>query len=150
MNKKTLITATLGLSLLVSGTALAANYSSPGEIVSNLTQTPIEKVYEEKSAGKSYGQIAQEQEVFEQFKEEMVEYKNEVINQRVSEGIITEENAEDFKKEMEARIANCDGTPNPDQERLGQKYGGGLGFGKGNGGGYGQGRGMGFNSEQSN
>lgn len=79
--------------------------------------------------------------VLDEFKNEMVEYKNSVIDERVAEGTLTKEEADEFKKELAERVADCDGTPDPDRERLGQKFGGGIGFGRGNGQGLGNGYG---------
>lgn len=51
-----------------------------------------------------------------------IEEKKEVIEQRVDEGIITEEEAEI----IESKLENCDGTS---QEKIGQEYG--ICFGQG-------------------
>lgn len=78
----------------------------------------------------------------------MLEYKKAVIDERVKSGVISQENGDALKKAIDERMALCTGTPGANQERLGQKFGGGMGFGKGQGGrGMGQGQmgqGMGF------
>ncbi|QGU94035.1 hypothetical protein GOM49_01790 [Clostridium bovifaecis] len=155
MNKKTIMGTAIALTLLVSGTALAANYSSPADIISDLTKSTSDKVYEQRVEGKSYGEIAADNGVLDEFKNEMVKYKSSVIDERVAEGTLTKEEADAFKKELAERVADCDGTPDPNRERLGQKFGGGMGFAKDNdqglGNGYGRmnsgrmGAGRGFN-----
>jgi hypothetical protein len=144
MNKKILAGTTIALSLLVSGTALAASYGSPAEIVSGLTGKTTQQVYEQRATGKTYGQIASDSGKLADFQKEMLEYKKSIIEQRVKDGTMTKENGDAFLKELEQRIADCDGTPDPNRERLGQKYGGGIGFCGGQGQGQGQGQGMGF------
>lgn len=144
MNKKMLIGSIVGLSLLVSGTALAAAYKTPAQSVSDLTNIPVEKLYEQRAEGKTYGEIAKDNGVLDQFKDEMLKNKFEIIDQRVKDGRITAEDAEAFKKELQERVADCDGTPSGDKTRLGQKYGGGMGFGAGMGQGQGRGAGRGM------
>jgi hypothetical protein len=67
-----------------------------------------------------------------------IEEKQDIVQNKVNDGSISEEAAEGFLSELQARMAECeqtcDGTPNIDRERLGQKYGiGGFGFGKNTG-----------------
>jgi len=146
MNKKMLIGSIVGLSLIVSGTAFAATYKTPAQSVSDLTQIPVEKLYEERTAGKTYGEIANDNGVLDQFKDEMLQNKFQIIDERVKEGKITQENADAFKKAMEERMTDCDGTPDPNKTKLGQQFGGGMKFGGGMGQGQGQGAGMGQGS----
>jgi hypothetical protein len=142
MNKKMLIGTTIALSMLVSGTALAASFNSPAEIVSGLTKISVDKVNEQRAAGKTYGEIAKDNEVLKQFKDEMLKYKSSIIDQRVKDGTISAKDADAFKKQIAQRITDCDGTPNPNSQGLGRKYGCGMGFGKGQGQGMGYGRGL--------
>lgn len=60
-----------------------------------------------------------------------IEEKKEILEQRVEEGTITKEQA----NEIETKLENCDGTK---QEKIGQEYGVCFGQGNGEGKGYGQ------------
>lgn len=146
MKKRTLIVLTIAVSLLMATAVMAATYSNPAQIISELTGKSEADVTARRTQGVTYGQLAQEDGVLDQFKSNMLEYKKEIIDERVSQGIITEEQGANIKKAMEERISACTGTPDPNRERLGQKSGGGLRFGAGQGQGQGQGfggRGMG-------
>ncbi|MDK2823450.1 MAG: hypothetical protein PWQ67_612 [Clostridia bacterium] len=142
--KSTIIITTFVLSLFMATVAFAATYTHPSEMVANLTGKTQDEVFNLRSQGKTYGQIAQENGVLEQFKNNMLEYKKAIIDERVNQGLITKENGEAIKKALEERIAICNGTPDPNRMPLGQQFGGGLGFGRGQGRGMGMGRGMGF------
>lgn len=144
MNKKRIIGTIIGLSVLVSGTAFAATFKTPAESVSDLTQIPVEKLYEERQQGKTYGEIANENGVLDQFKDEMLQNKFAIIDERVEEGRITAEDAEALKSQLKERMENCDGTPDGDRARLGLGFGGGMGQGAGRGRGCGFGGGMGY------
>lgn len=133
MKKKRFAVVTLALMLLVPAMAFASGYSSPAEIISELKGISVETVTAEKAEGKTYGEIAQENGVLDTFKEKMLEYKYSIIDQRVKDGVITSENGAAIKKAMKERVTACDGTPDPDRERLGQQFGGGLKFGNGQG-----------------
>jgi len=142
MKKKTLVLiGTAALSVVLTTAAFAANYANPGEIVSALTGKTQVEITTERSQGKTYGQIAQENGKLEQFQNEMLEYKKSLIDERVKAGVISEENGQALKKAIEERMAACTGTPGANQERLAQKFGGGMGFGKGQGMGFGKGMG---------
>lgn len=69
--------------------------------------------------------------------DEMLAAKTEILEQRVEEGVITQEQADEILTVLEERAATCDGIPDEDRERLGQTYGQGLGFGRN-----GQGKGL--------
>lgn len=142
-----LIFSILALTVLITSASFAAGYTNPGEIVSALTgKTPAE-VYTERSEGKTYGQIANDNGQLDQFRKEMQEYKKAIIDERVNSGVISRERGETLKKAIDERIAACTGTPGANQGCFGQGFGRGMGFGKGQGGnglGQGMGRGMGF------
>ncbi|MFZ5753210.1 MAG: DUF2680 domain-containing protein [Bacillota bacterium] len=143
MKKRSLIILTVSLMVLFTTAVFAATYSNPAQIISGLTGKTEADVYAQRSQGKTFGQIAQENGVFDQFKSDMLQYKKEIIDQRVASGTITKEKGEAIKKALDERIAACTGTPDPNRDRLGQKFGGGLGFGKGQSRGMGRGMGMG-------
>ncbi|KJS82935.1 MAG: hypothetical protein JM58_13735 [Peptococcaceae bacterium BICA1-8] len=145
MKKKTLILiAAALLTVVFSAAAFAASYVNPGELVSGLTGKSEAEIYTERSQGKTFGQIAEDNGQLDKFRSEMQEYKKEIIDERVKAGVISKENGEALKKAIEERIAACTGTPGANQERLGQQFGGGMKFGGGQGGGFGKGMGQGM------
>ena len=107
-------------------------------------------IFAQRTQGKTFGQVAQENGVLDQFESEMLKYKKEIIDERVAGGAITKETGESIKQALDERIGSCEGTPGANQDRLGQKFGGGMGFGQGQnqGQGRGMGRGMGFGFSQ--
>jgi hypothetical protein len=68
----------------------------------------------------------------------MLVQKKAVLDQRVKDGKLTQEQADTIYQAIEANQANCDGTGGA---RIGQKNG--VGFGQGMGKGMGQGNGSG-------
>lgn len=76
--------------------------------------------------------------------EEMLDAKAEILQQRVEEGIISQEEADEVMEALEERAANCVGSPKADRERLGQTIARGLGFGRTEPRGEGKGPGNGF------
>ncbi len=105
----------------ISLTALAASGSgTPAEIVAGLTGKTVESVTEEKTeSGATYGALAGEYGVLEQFKAQMLERRKAQLEERVAAGTMTRERADAALAAMEANQANCDGTGS-----------GGAGFGK--------------------
>ncbi|MDD4296100.1 MAG: DUF2680 domain-containing protein [Ruminiclostridium sp.] len=136
----TVLTLTAGLV-----TAFAASqYTTPAEAVAGLSKREVQSVIEERAqTGKSYGTIANEAGVLDEFKEEMLEMKKDVIAARVADGTMTEEQADAIIARIEENQANCDGT-GADCGQKGKGLGAGARFGQGNGQDRGkQGRGMG-------
>lgn len=78
--------------------------------------------------------IASESGCSEEFKEEMLNSKKEVLAQKVAEGIITQERSDEIIKALEENAATCDGSGSA---RIGQEYGVGFGVGSGSGNGSG-------------
>ena len=120
--------ALAGAIVLVVGatsiTALAASsYNTPAEIVAGLTGKSVESVTTEKTeTGDTYGALADEYRVLDQFKTKMLEQKKAYLAERVAAGTIAQERADAIIAAMEANQANCDGTGS-----------GGTGYGAGNG-----------------
>lgn len=121
-----------------SGTAFAATAMTPAEIVSGLTGESVEELYKERSAGKTYGTIANEAGKLEEFKAQILEQKKAVLDQRVRDGRLTQEQADKIYNSIKNNQATCDGTGSAG---IGKKYG--AGFGQGSGMGLGQGTGNG-------
>jgi hypothetical protein len=129
--------AVLVLSAL-SVTALAvAAYESPAEAVAGLTGRPVDDVIEEKTeTGNTYGQIANDAGVLDEFKASLLEMKKDILDAKVAEGKLTQADADEIMAAIEANMATCDGTGGA---KVGQSYGAGFGSGScglGNGNGY--------------
>ena len=113
--------------------AYASDFSTPADITSELTGKTVESLREERQAGKTYGQMAKDAGKQEEFKTKMLETRKAILSQKVSEGKITQEEADLVLKEIETNMENCDGTGS---KGVGKKNG--MGFGQGNGQGNGQ------------
>lgn len=91
--------------------ALAASYNTPAEIVAGLTGKSVESVTTQKAeTGKTYGALADEYGVLDQFKAQNLEQKKIQLAERVKAGTMTQEQADAIIAAMEDRQANCDGT----------------------------------------
>lgn len=122
------ILAVIGV-LATTGATLAATSKSPAEIVSGLTGKTVADLNQERTAGKTYGTIANEAGKLEEFKTQMLEQKKVILDQRVAEGRLTQEQADATYKAIQDNQVNCDGT-------------GSVGLGRRNGAGFGGGCGM--------
>ncbi len=147
--------AVLGAVVLAVGatsvTAFAAsNFKTPAEITSDVTGRTIEEVTQEKfEKGTTYGTIAKDSEKLDEFKSEMLENKIAILNERVAEGSMTQEQADEIILALEENQAVCDGSGSA---RTGQQFGAGfggmMGNGSRNGNGQGQGQGRGLGNGQ--
>lgn len=141
--KKLVLLVVLVLAV-TSITAFAyAAYSTPADIISGLTGKTADEITEQKLAsGETYGQIAIDEDVFEEFKNEMLESKKAFLDEKVKDGTITQDQADDFYNGMVERQQFCYGSGSNGSGR------GMMGFGFGNRGmgrGFGQqGNGQGF------
>lgn len=97
---------TLGL----AGVAFAATLKTPAEISSELTGKTIAEVTQERSSGKTYGQIANEAGKLDEFKAQVLGQKKAVLDQRVAEGRLTQEQADEIYNNIKNNQAACDGT----------------------------------------
>ncbi len=144
--KKIITVATMILALsATSVTAFAASkYSSPQEAVSALTGKPVEDIVaQHEETGKTYGAIAKENGVLDEFKEEKLEIKKDALSKKVADGSITQDQADKIIASIEERQQNCDGSGN-NGEKLG------LGLGKENKSNKNQGSGLGKNQGKGN
>lgn len=146
-NKK--IATFLGAIALVgalSVTAFAASsYATPAEVLAGLTGRTVASVTAERRAsGGTYGSMAAAAGKLQEFKDETLEMKKAILAQRVTDGVMTQEEADALLAAIEANQATCDGTGS------GQRLGAGMGarFGQGARAGMGArrggGRGMGY------
>lgn len=121
----------------------AATVKSPAEIAAGLTGKSVEEVNKDRAAGKTYGTIAKDAGKLDQFKAQMLEQKKALLDQRVKDGTLTKERADEIYNAIKANQAVCDGTGNA---KIGRQKGagfgsGGCGLGTGEGRGQGQGKG---------
>jgi hypothetical protein len=132
-SKKLMVFAVIVLVLAATTvTAFAASkYSSPAEAVADLTNRTVEDVVAEKQdAGTTYGSIAKEAGVLDEFKAEMSEMKKDRVAEKVADGTMTQDQADALNKAFEERQAVCDGTGSG---QVGKQYGAGFGRGPGYG-----------------
>lgn len=111
---------------------------TPADIVAGLTGKTVEDVTKERTAGKTYGTIAEEAGKLEEFKAETLQQKKEILDQRVKDGSLSQAEADEIYNSIATNQATCDGTGSAGIGRMS-----GAGFGQGRGQGMGQGRGMG-------
>ena len=145
MKKIRNIVAASALTLAMGVTSLtvfaAAKYDSPQEALAGITGKTIEEITQERfDEVKTYGEIAAEAGKLDEFKEELFEQKKEIIEERVAEGSLSTENADEILERVEDNQATCVG----DGER-GSGMMSGFGFMFGNGSGGGRGNGFGRN-----
>ncbi len=131
--KKIVIT---GLSILMFGamtvTAYAAStYETPAEAAAAVTNKTVEEVVAQRQdTDMTYGQIADEAGKLDAFKDAMLEIKKDILDQRVTDGTLTQEKADEIYKAIQDNAANCDGTGSAE---IGKNYGVGFGMKSGNG-----------------
>lgn len=149
MTKKKVM-AMIGVMVLIIGAtsimALAAPYNSPAEAAAALTGKEVDAVITERfESNKTYGAMAKDAGKLEEFTKEMLEMKKAVLKERVKDGNITQERADEIIALIENNQMNCDGSG---CGRIGE--GMSIGFGRMNGHkqGGGQGNGQGFGKMQ--
>jgi len=138
--------AVIGTAVLAIGatslTAFAASYfSTPAQAAAGVTGKTTEEVIAERNeTGKTYGTIANDAGKLQEFKDEMLKTKKAILDERVKEGLVTQEQADEIYAAIEANQANCTGTGNGG---MGKQFGAGFGkmMGQGQGRGMGQGQG---------
>lgn len=131
------VVALLGATSAV--TFAAAPTLSMADILANLTGKTATEVQAEKvETGKTYGTLAKEADVLDEFKAEAVVQKKAILTEKVAAGTITQEKADEISAAIDERMANCDGTATGND---GTRLGAGFGMGQGQGMGMGQGKG---------
>lgn len=124
-----------------AGAAYAAAAKTPAEIASAVTGKTVDELNQERAAGKTYGTIADEAGKLEEFKAQMLEQRKEILDLRVQEGKLTQEQADEMYNAMKDNQISCDSTGNAAMKGM---YGAGFGQGSGMGDGQGAGRGKGM------
>jgi hypothetical protein len=148
--KKTAIVGAAVLALAATSiTAFAATFSTPAELLAGLTGKSVESILDEKTEeNKTYGALADEYEVLDEYKAQILEEKKAYLEERVAEGTMTRERADAIIANIEENNLTCDGTGyGAGGCGMGAGFGNGNGSGvcdgTGNGGGFGQGTGYG-------
>ena len=118
---------------VTSVTAFAASgYTSPAQIITGLTGKSIESVIADKTeSGSTYGAIASEAGVLDEFKAQMLEQRKANLSERVTAGTMTQERADEIIAAMEENQANCDGSGTGPGMCSGACTGVGAGMGNG-------------------
>ncbi len=143
-SKVILFTAISVLSMSSTLTVSAAGRHTPADIVAGLTGRAVASVIEERfETGKTFGTIAAEAGKLDEFKSEMLNTKEEILNEDVENGVISQEEADEILNAVKERQAVCDGTGNGDGSGCGYGNGCGYGYGNGSGNGFGCGYGSG-------
>ena len=120
-----------------AGMAYAADIKTPADIAAAVTGKSVTDVNKERATGKTYGTIAKDAGKLEEFQAKMLEQRKTVLDQRVKDGEITQQQADDIYNAIKNNQATCDGTGNA---QPGKQYG--MGCGNGQGAGRGRGQGM--------
>ncbi|WP_353853021.1 DUF2680 domain-containing protein [Dehalobacter restrictus] len=141
--KKVVVLATVIGILGLSGIVYAAEVTTPADIAAALTGKTLTEVTQERAEGKTYGTIANEAGKLDEFKAQILEQKKAILEQRVKDGTLTQEQADQLLTRIQSNQAICDGTGNVG---MGQRAGVGLGSGRGQGSGQGMGLGNGSGS----
>jgi len=143
--KKIIVLSALVVVLGAVGIAYAADNKTPADITAALTGKSITDVNTERAAGKTYGTIAKEADKLDEFKAQMLEQRKAVLDQRVKDGQITQQQAVESYNNIKNNQATCDGTGNGQGAGSGRGQGMGRGVGNANGSCNGTGSGMGYN-----
>ncbi|MDR3600886.1 MAG: hypothetical protein P4L49_10465 [Desulfosporosinus sp.] len=137
-NFKLYIAAATIVGLLgVTGTAFAAvTGQTPAEIAASLTGKTVAQVTAERATGITYGTIAKEAGKLDEFKAATLEQKKLILDQRVVDGNLTQEQADTIYNRLVTNQATCDGTGSTAMGKgMGAGFGQGMGNGQRNGGG---------------
>jgi len=102
--KKTAVVSLVVLALAATSlTAFAYTNNSPAQIVSELTGNSIEEVTAKRNdSDKTYGQIAYDEGLWEEFSKEMLENKKAFLQEKVTDGTLTQEEADTIFANIEA------------------------------------------------
>lgn len=111
--KKPIIVGAIVVAVLATSvTAFAATtHKKPAEIVAGLAGRTVDSIVSEKTdTGKTYGTIAKEAGKLDEFKQQQLENKKQILQEKVAAGTMTQEKADEIIKAIEERQENCDGT----------------------------------------
>ena len=117
-------------------------YALAGRDITGKSVEEVIKIRQEEN--KTLGTQVDEVGKLDEFKQEILEQKKEILQERVADGRLTQEQADEILLNLETNQANCDGTG------LGRGMMNGLGFGQGMMNGYRNGNGNGFGNGMMN
>ena len=114
-NKKVFITSLLTIGILgvgaISASAYMCNYQDKAEILSELTGKSTNEIIEERiTEDKTYGTIAIENGVLAEFKDKNLEQMKDTLNEKIEDGSISKEKADNILNNKEKQMLNCDGS----------------------------------------
>ncbi len=114
----------------------------PASILAKKMNISLQEAVALKEDGKTYAQVAQENGItLDEYKQELLNERNELIDEKVNSGYISAEQGEAIKERITENISNCDGTGSgQNRGNGGCNMGGSRGFGRGNKMGGGRGR----------
>lgn len=142
---KKIIACTAAVLTLTTAALAASAYETPAEAAAGVTGKSVEEVIEERLEGKSFGMIAAEAGVPEDFQKAVQALWEEALESRVAEGSLTRDQADARLDVLRRQQESCDGTGacayGGQGGGMGAGFGGGMnrGFGTGRGCGYGRG-----------
>ena len=146
---KLIVTTSIIAVMSLSAIAFADVVETPADVLSGLTGKTTTTINTERSAGKTYGQMAKDADKLAEFQKQMLAQRKALLDQRVVDKTLTQAQADSIYATMQSRQATCDGNGvgNTNGRGNGRGYGmNGNGTGRGNGmmgNGLGQGNGAG-------
>ena len=136
-NLRNVVTASLLVAALgvTSVTVFAASkYGSPADAAAALTGKSVEEVLQvRQEENKTLGTQVDEVGKLSEFQLEILEQKKEVLQERVTEGRMTQEEADGILLTLEENQLTCDGTTSGIGMMNGIGFGNGMMNGNGNG-----------------
>ena len=134
--KKLITLSVVGVVVLsMGGLVFADSFKSPAQTYADLSEITVEEAYELRGTDKTFGQLAEESDLIDDFRKANLESKKTILADMVRTEQITQEQADEIINAMEQNDCST-----PGENRIGQKFG--IGFGRYlNGNGHGQGRG---------
>lgn len=139
MKKKLVLLMAVVMILGSMSVAFADSSFNPASIFAKFKGIDEEEAFQmRRDAGMSFGELAQDEEFYGEFRQELQESKKSRLNELVKDGVITQERAD----EILASFENCDGTRefmhenrgmfrNKDNRENNKGFGNGNGFGRG-------------------
>ncbi len=132
---KKILIGLIAVALLLVGanSVIGATFKSPAEIYAEIKGISVEDAYAQRNAG-SFCLQAEDAEVADEFRAQMLENRKVVIQEKVAAGELTQEQANDIIANMEENTVYCDGSIGGRGMGFGQTEGY-FGGGRGNRGG---------------
>lgn len=140
------LVSVISVGILVGGIVKVSALTTPktkADILADLTGKSTSEIIEQKNnENKSYGNIALENGVLEEFKASNLEIIKDNIKKRVEEGSLTQENANQMIEKIENNMKDCDGSKTNSNQHLGLGNHNGLKDGSSSRNNRGQGKGI--------